>query len=367
MNCNGLRKAQVLTSKRSMCFKTLLFLTLVFFLCQAAMDCFAECVLPSSLEIIEEEAFQGDTSLRSVTMTDSVTAIRSKAFAATAIYSIAIPSSVISIADDAFANVKTPLLIETSPNALAVSFALNHNLDFRAGTACRALLIGQTKYPYPYRLEGPSKDINHMKSVLSGFNVTTKTSLKADEIYDAIRTTFADAKNEDISLFFFSGHGRTDGALVGIDLESYVTPNDLRLALDNIPGRKIVLIDSCYSGAMIGKSSPENSEEDMDPALLFINAFAATKRGLLLTAQQYYVMAASNKNEQSWETQNGGLFTTAFADSKTSADANHDGVITFEEAYQYIRNSVREAASTGGHSQSVQVYPTNCYWFGLFR
>lgn len=328
----------------------------------------AELMLPGNLTIIEDEAFYGDKAVTRVTIPDGVSSIGALAFAATNLEAIAIPGTVTTIAPDAFEGICTPMLIDTDADSVAADFALQHNLDFRANTVFRALLIGQTDYPGIYKLEGPGKDIVKLGETLDAYYVTTKTNLTAEEILKAVSTSFFGSKEQDISLFYYSGHGdEASGALVGIDMESKVTAAQLRSALDEIPGRKVIIVDACYSGALIGRSLLHNYA--VDPAALFIDAFKPRirARSSNLAVERNYVIASSKGDEESWEASYGGIFSNAFAESKNSGDLDGDQVVTFEEAYLYTKEKVDKIASSNGKTQSVQVYPENCYWFGMFR
>ena len=333
----------------------------------------AEAILPDSLTVIKEGAFQGDKSLGTVRIPENVVSIGSRAYAETELKTIFIPPSVVDIAFDAFDDISTPMLIETTPGSYAVSFALMNNLDFRAETTCRALIIGQTNYPGIYKIDGPGKDIEKIPSILDGYNITTKTNLTADDILDAMMSTFSEATDEDISLLYYCGHGnKEDGSLVGIDISSRLTASRLRSALDSVRGRKIVIVDACYSGALIGRTI-QSQEDDCigssDPASLFLTSFLANRslRNSTIATQQYFVIVSSKGDEESWEASYGGIFTDAFVKSKMYGDKDSDGIITLQEAYQYTRESVKEVANAGGKTQSVQVYPEDCHWFGIFR
>lgn len=265
-------------------FKYLLFTFLLFFF---VLSVSAKIVLAESILVIDEEAFLGDTLLEEVGIPDNTVAIGSRAFAYTSLRVITIPFSVQEIAKDAFEGVCTPLLIITDPDSAAVEYALNNNRDFRANSKFRALIIGQVNYPAPYKLEGPEKDITKLSDLLNEYEVTIKTNLTANEMLDSVSKVFSEAKSEDISLFYYCGHGNeNDGALIGIDMDSHVSATDLRSVLDGIPGRKIVLIDACYSGALIGRSLSKNNE---DPSLKFINAFTRRSRSADLKMNQYSV------------------------------------------------------------------------------
>ena len=345
-----------------------------------------ELTIPEESRIIGEEAFAGCTGIRSVYLPEGVEEIRERAFAETEIYTVEMPESVESIAADAFDGVTTPLLIRTLPGTEAVSFAMANRIDFEAETVRRALLIAQENYPYPNSLSGPGKDLTRMKTTLSDiFEVTIRKDLTAAQIPEEIAATFSGATEEDISLFYYSGHGNlsndpeTNGALVGIEYNQLVTAAQLRSALDRIPGRKIVIIDACYSGALIGRSTmlraksageenAANAGGQEAPAVSFMAAFTKPRlRGRSLAVQPYYVMVSSTGAEISWENNSGGFFTGAFTESRSMGDANGDGIVTMLESYNYSRNKVNTVAAADHVEQSVQVYPENCYWFGLFR
>ena len=74
--------------------------------------------------------------------------------------------------------------------------------------------------------------------------------------------TFRDAKDGDISLVYISTHGlaegRPDGRRMSLLLsdgteEERLTAERLREIMDRVPGRKILILDACHSGAVIGR------------------------------------------------------------------------------------------------------------------
>ena len=165
-------------------------------------------VLPEGVTEIGEEAFAGLDAVSEIVLPDGLATIGPRAFAGSALYTVSVPESVTSIAPDAFEDIPTPLLIKTTADAGAVRFALTHELDFRADTYCRALLIGQCRYPSPHALSGPAKDVAAMKKLLArGYSVTVMENLSVDGILSAISDTFAKADEGDISLIYYSGHG----------------------------------------------------------------------------------------------------------------------------------------------------------------
>ena len=82
----------------------------------------------------------------------------------------------------------------------------------------------------------------------------------ADELETLIRQVFEDAKEGDTSFLYFSTHGviwdeeggvnRTALILSDGDREEALEPRLLRAWLDRIPGKKVLILDCCHSGAM---------------------------------------------------------------------------------------------------------------------
>ncbi len=133
------------------------------------------------------------------------------------------------------------------------------------GVTYRALLIGNNYTGYDY-LAGPKYDIDRMETMLKGlkktpYQVTKKHNLDSTDFRTAILQTFADADENDVSFFYYSGHGEEDtGSLCGHSDDGVVTPEQLRSYLDIIKGRKVVFSDSCFSGNLIGRGETSDKE-----------------------------------------------------------------------------------------------------------
>lgn len=266
----------------------------------------------------------------------------------------------------------------------------------------RALLIGNSNYSEK-PLNGPPLDIEKMDQVLSdsyfGINDTqfskieVKEDLTKDEILKAIKDTFAGANENDISYFYFSGHGTKnyygESALVGIETQEgdyYINTYELKSALDDIPGTIVVILDCCYSGGFIDRNLMANDEEDAtnesqkiaeennesvkiaeDNIEAFNNNFievfsenekmnnmSITKH---LNTSKYKVLTASAGYETSVENPYiGGEFTYYFTQgsgyndrSMLPADSNIDNKVSLQEIYEYTYNNVSNS--------HVQVYP----------
>ena len=255
-------------------------------------------------------------------------------------------------------------------------------------TKYRALLIGNGDYYFANDLSGPKNDAKATASMLSKYHYSTtkKYNLTKPQILSAIRSAFSGASSNDVSLFFYSGHGSNNysgsmGYLVGVD-SSYLSMSELASALKKIPGRVIVVLDSCFSGNAISKDAGmEYSPEKFDRAA--VNAFAAAdtvietnpgsdaaeKNGELRNGK-FLVLAGGQKGELTYDVpQNGlygGLFTRYFVQGagcsfpsgnysgRIPSDSNYDKKVTLKEMYNYTRRNV--LAYNG--RQHVTCYPS---------
>ena len=334
----------------------------------------SEIVIPEGTQRIEEEAFAN----------------------CGAVHAVVIPDSVTEIGRDAFLNCGEALLIRAGEGSAGAQYAMDNRLDYMAGTEYRALIIAQNYTGTVNALQGPMNDQKAMAWCLRELNttpysVTTETNLTPDEIDSAIGDCFAGADSNDVSLFYYSGHGETDGSLVGADRQfSLLTPDALRAALDRVPGRKVIIVDACYSGKLI---EPEDGDDtlnkspasgDAGPAA-FVNAFQSAfqqrKRGAL-NSSSYYVITAARAAETSMEgyVSSGssgtwiGYFTYEFClgcgwngvtnkPCSLAADANGDNAVSIQEAFNYASS----AALSRNPYQHAAVWPAGCKWFAPVR
>ncbi len=256
------------------------------------------------------------------------------------------------------------------------------------GYTHRALVIGNTYTGTSSALTGPGNDsaamvymLNYMSA--SAYNIGRFTDLSAADIQSKISYAFNGAQDNDVSLFYYSGHGTSNGSLVGDDMR-YVSPSTLRSWLDQIPGKKIVIIDACHSGYMIGKdgsvtvAAEEDNLSDREieaRAAEFVDAFMEGFSGgsrANLAASNYYVLCACAGNQLSWESRGFGYFTSALTEgcgwnertsswlSTLAADSNYDQQISLSELYQYLRRYYDGSVVSGGqrYYYNVQAYPS---------
>lgn len=242
----------------------------------------------------------------------------------------------------------------------------------------RALLVANSYPGELCQLDGPAADLSAMQTMLSAmsgtpYRITASRNITASGMQDAIASTFAGAKATDVSLFYFSGHGTPQGALVGTN-DTVLSVYGLRSALEKIPGLKIVLLDCCYSGTAINRSADAADPSPSAFNRAIISALSAASRSSVnLEDAGYIVLTACSKDQTSFSlTTDGshywGVFTYALcygsgydewhqtALSNLPADSNGDGAITLGEAYQGIRERVSFLNQLIEITQATQYY-----------
>lgn len=323
-------------------------------------------IIPEGTTSIEEEAFSGCSAIN-------------KAY---------VPDSVTSIGAEAFSGCGEALWIITEPGSTATDYSMNNQIDYSAGTQYRALLVCQT-YPGTKReLEGPATDQQAMYGCLTNMDTTKFTvracsNLGSEEIISAIGDTFSTTNENDVSLFYYSGHGDENGNLICADKDfTLLSPSTLKSSLDRIPGRKIIIVDACYSGILIDEDASmllegTNANEARSFVTFFQSVFRRRMRGMF-NDDPYFVITAAHANEESMEAQieNSvmGLFTYGFClgcgwnginDSRHEllADQNGDRAVSIQEAFEYAR----QIPARYDVEQTAAVWPADCRWFAPFR
>ena len=259
----------------------------------------------------------------------------------------------------------------------------------------RALLIGENDY-VKSPLKGCVNDMNAMAGMLQGlgnsFSTKTLPNSTKSEIKSALSTVFAGATDSSVSLLYYSGHGVLDednptsqyqGALCPIDCDKgyYITFSELASMLSQVKGRVIIMLDSCHSGAAIGKSNTSRQELEQQIKAYNQAAIAAfsgyriaateeevAKYGELATSK-FIVITAATTSESSWDGSfdgsdyRQGRFTAAVIkglgckypngtySGSMPADSNGDKKITLSELYKYAYNTALNWGSTAQHAQ----------------
>ena len=169
-----------------------------------------------------------------------------------------------------------------------------------------------------------SKNSNAESVLLTNSNATKSAVLSK------LRSTFAKASENDIIVFFFSGHG-SKGAFCAYDAQ--IPYSEIRQAMASSKAKnKMIFADACFSGKM--------------------------RQGRKNTAEQrfnnYNIMLflSSRGNETSIERRDmkNGFFTSCLQKGlRGGADANKDRTITARELFNYVSTNVKTLSSDKQH------------------
>lgn len=222
-----------------------------------------------------------------------------------------------------------------------------------------ALVVGAASYTDPELrgLRAPATDARHLATLLAdptvgGFDVTTVLDPTAQELRVALVDFLTARRPDDLVVLYLSCHGLTDLRrrlyfAAADTLRSRLAATGVESAwvidqLEECRARsQIVILDCCFSGAFA-----RGAKGDDDLAL---------EERLLPSGRGRAVLTASNAREYSYEggTEGpveslntepaGSVFTTALLAGLRSgaADADGDGHVTVDEAYDYAYDLVR--------------------------
>lgn len=249
----------------------------------------------------------------------------------------------------------------------------------------RALLIGEQLYAAGVNTVrvGSVNTVYCIESLLktarfangTECDVRVELDLNRAETLDAIAETFADARDDDVSILYITCHGsyRNGMSILQFCDGSELAACDLELALRKIPGTIVLLIDCCDSGGFVGTYGELSN---------FTGGVMAAFTGgeAPFAGSKYKILASASIRQDSYRLGYGedeGAAATVFARALCdglgwdmdehargvlNADANYDGQITFWETYLYASRRVSyylDIADGGSGSciQDVQVYP----------
>ena len=231
----------------------------------------------------------------------------------------------------------------------------------RAEGINRALLVGCDRFvTQEDTTPSSANNVSRMADALSGGAMNLETLVtrrddvtSADELRELVGEAFSDAAPGDVSYFYISTHGVWSQGQANGDMtlllsdgerESGVTARELREIFDQVPGMKVLMLDACHAGAVIGKGVHAP----------YTNVFEGP---------DYKVLCSSGGAEESWfwagkvgeaRLSGAGYFSGALVNGLSAAggyaaDDNRDGAITLTELKRYLLAS--HGAST------VRSYP----------
>ncbi|NJN11837.1 MAG: hypothetical protein HC815_29275 [Richelia sp. RM1_1_1] len=220
-----------------------------------------------------------------------------------------------------------------------------------------ALLIGvsESKTEDLPVLPSAIKDVKAMEAVLQNPYLGGFDSVKVlpnpirQEMEEAIETLFANRKQEDLVLFYFSGHGILDekGKFYLVTPQTRKNRGELvkstavasRVLQDNMGDsrckRQVLILDACHSGAIADGITVKSAGRKVD----------IQKE---LGGQGRAILTSSNALEDSFHVEGYDLsiYTHYLIEGIQTGDANQDGgnYITVEELHRYVKEKLEQVA-----------------------
>ena len=219
-----------------------------------------------------------------------------------------------------------------------------------------SVIVGVAAYHHVRRLQYTDDDAYKMYAFLKSpeggavpdeqIKVLIDESATKQNIIDAMKDVLLNATENDMIMFYFSGHGKEDGFLP-YDFDGY--ENKLTFGeINTIFGlskakHKICIADACHSGGMMAMKGATESSDD---------AFAITSTKDYLSefneGNQVAIMVSSQVDEVSVEsgTLRQGTFSHFLMKGlKGNADRNRDNTVTILELFNYVSRQVKSYTS----------------------
>ncbi|RZS57125.1 caspase family protein [Sphaerotilus mobilis] len=245
-----------------------------------------------------------------------------------------------------------------------------------------AILVGMSNYssvrtagvPGIKDLPGVSKDIQQIRATLPelGFDMRDVTTLKdADATSGALRSALKRLAGlvaaDDLVMVYISAHGADkdfSASGFGMPILADFRPNDpnsldfweLQSLTRNLQGQVVWISDTCHSGGaatnissvVIGGQEISTVKEVRGPDALSVAR--ATAQG-----QSFAILTAAGAREISWETGEGGLFTTRLL----NALKDNKGMKPLSELFSiHVRPTViKESKTICEKSRSCSMHP----------
>ena len=267
-----------------------------------------------------------------------------------------------------------------SPSGKKAVYTLKVTASSAAASATRrGLVIGEGRANAQYKLaELPmaQSEVSQVAQMMRDNGIATSTLVNGTrkQVLSAIQSAFSGATENDVSYLYITCHGGVSGGnyLIFPCGDGYFTAAQLRSTLSQVKGKVVLMLGSCQSGSVIGKSTDSGPQQ-------FVQQFvgAQAKSGEFAQSK-YLVLCACRSDENGYGviTTAGGsivesgtfnFFGTAVVEGgQGSADANGNGSITLQELYAYVQDRVSQLhlewrdriGLSANDTQTVVVYPS---------
>ena len=182
-------------------------------------------------------------------------------------------------------------------------------------------------------------------------------SATKENILNGIVSAFAESDDNDVSYFYYMGHGGVregipviTGSDTKFTLETSITVHELEECLSMIPGTKVIFFESCHVGNFINKG--QGNFNDM-----VIDIFSQNSLDLF-NKESYQVLTCGKGCQTCWTSSYWSYFCEGLLDGleDLNADTNEDKIVDMSETHKHIIKWVNDNCSK---DQDAQIYPDN--------
>ena len=217
-----------------------------------------------------------------------------------------------------------------------------------------AVIVGVARYLHMQSLNFTDDDAYKMYAFLKSpeggaipdeqIAILIDESATKERITRKLKEVFSKANENDMVLFYFSGHGEKDG-LLPIDFNGYDNVLEHR-EINEILGQskakyKVCITDACYSGSMEDVLAyKDNNQTEQEAARLkkfystSFDAFNASSTVLMLSSKAEETSVENSGLRQ-------GIFSYFLLEAlEGEGDKNEDSIVTLTEAFNYVQKKV---------------------------
>lgn len=183
------------------------------------------------------------------------------------------------------------------------------------------------------------------------------------DIFEAMEWLKQEASPNDVSVFYYAGHGLRDEkdrfffipyGCTSDKLYDSFSASDFRSEAEDINGKFVAFVDACYSGGLFGGSRSAATAH-------FIEQLKRSKNGMLL-----YASSSSDTKSQEDEKWGNGAFTKALLEAfNGAAREEHTEGLSTQELEHYLYKEVRKI--TNYKQTPIFINPSGIEHFNLFN
>jgi WD40 repeat protein len=233
-----------------------------------------------------------------------------------------------------------------------------------------AVVVGVSDYVEPaFALNYAAKDASVFADLVArqqgGIYGSTEVRLLTDReatrpnIMEALQWLERQVTSRDVGVVFLAGHGITDERLTYWFMPADATPqtvrltavsqDDVRRTLQNLAGKALLFLDTCYSGQLMADGVLTRGLVDINSV---INEFSSAENGVVA-----FSSSTGRQLSQESTAWGHGAFTKALVEGigDGQADLLGNGTITLSELDAFVVNRVKTL--TGGIQHPVMARP----------